>query len=607
MSHSSSDSSSSRSSNDSDTSEKIAQLDSILSTVRMISTNHIIHKHFRSLATKQFTGNVKGESNARGIMRDGHQAIDVEGVRSMGPRVLADLKISNLGLDNDDFLRVSFERFDFNGQGLLGKVQCTKLFRKLLQCKRNQLGGRGVPVELPFTTLEDKGYNVEKELGRGGQGVMYLCSKADTDEPYCIKFYEKSEEGSNTDLDDVIEEYALMKEFSNPHVAQTYEAFQDNQYYYLVNQPYFGGDLTKLAKRANDEGVRMSEGWLRGIFVQCLDGLLYLHKKTIMHCDIKEENIMIKDESGFQAPQVVLIDFGLCQGYAASHSGACGTPGYIPPETYDTGRWYPRGDVFSMGVTFFQITIGQVPGVPSSVGGVLQTAGSSARDAAAARQVDTRLPWERFPSDMPHLRQLLEKMLKSSRFERPYTAAALEFPWFKSTSDANLPEESIVGLLGTSEARLMKDKLVEDLIATNNLQELRAQANGGGRSPTDSAASLEVFRAAVQEAMNAKARYNSQFVKDLFDQLDTDNSGTLSVDEIEGLLRTEAFHDEVDDDSEVNTAATKLLEEMDKDGDGQVTYEEFRHAVLKDGRVVTRPAAASALRKPLWCHRCVIC
>ncbi|CAJ1373383.1 unnamed protein product [Effrenium voratum] len=86
-----------------------------------------------------------------------------------------------------------------------------------------------------------------------------------------------------------MDEYALMSSLDNPHIAKTYEVFQDKSFYYLVNEPYFGGDLTKLGKNAYQKGIRMSESWWRGIFKQCMEGLCYLHSQGVMHCDIKDQ------------------------------------------------------------------------------------------------------------------------------------------------------------------------------------------------------------------------------------------------------------------------------------------------------------------------------
>ncbi len=115
-------------------------------------------------------------------------------------------------------------------------------------------------------------------------------------------------------LEDLLTEYTLMRDFSHKNVAKTFEAsypkarclfcgvfclsnfshfhmrwlsvgsfdevFQDSEFFYLVNEPYFGGDLTKIAKRAHDQGLCMSESWWRLIFQQCLEGLGYLHAQA---------------------------------------------------------------------------------------------------------------------------------------------------------------------------------------------------------------------------------------------------------------------------------------------------------------------------------------
>ncbi|CAJ1449378.1 unnamed protein product, partial [Effrenium voratum] len=182
-----------------------------------------------------------------------------------------------------------------------------------------------------------------------------------------------------------MDEYALMSSLDNPHIAKTYEVFQDKSFYYLVNEPYFGGDLTKLGKNAYQKGIRMSESWWRGIFKQCMEGLCYLHSQGVMHCDIKEPNIMIAT-TDYEVPRVVLIDFGLSTAFTSLREGVCGTPGYIPPETWRTGIWFPRGDVFSMGIVFFQCICGLVPSKNGTVQGALVAGCGTQDDIAQASQ-----------------------------------------------------------------------------------------------------------------------------------------------------------------------------------------------------------------------------
>merc|ERR1712007_90133 len=83
---------------------------------------------------------------------------------------------------------------------------------------------------------------------------------------------------------------------------------------------------------------------------------------ALIHCDIKEANIMVKDAESFQDPCPVIIDLGMARCWMDDEeSGVCGTPGYIPPETYEGGRWFPRGDMFSMGVVVYQLLTDRIP------------------------------------------------------------------------------------------------------------------------------------------------------------------------------------------------------------------------------------------------------
>merc|ERR1719261_290541 len=66
---------------------------------------------------------------------------------------------------------------------------------------------------------------------------------------------------------------------------------------------------------------------------------------------------MLRDDD-ISAPEIVLIDFGLTRAMAADEPGLItGTLGYIPPETWERGHWFPGGDVFSIGVCMLQVLI----------------------------------------------------------------------------------------------------------------------------------------------------------------------------------------------------------------------------------------------------------
>eukprot|EP00434_Breviolum_minutum_P001392 symbB.v1.2.001223.t2/scaffold66.1/size357995/26 len=272
--------------------------------------------------------------------------------------------VQKLNLPSSFFydLDLQFSQFDFDGDGTLNREETSCMVKSILKERRASAGGKpeDCDVLVPYKTLQDGGYVVVRELGRGGQGVMYLgkketqrnwftCRQNDDDTEYCIKFYYKKDSNAGS-IHEIVDEFSRMKDFDNEHVARTFETFQDQDFYYLVNEPYFGGDWTKLACKAYESGVHMTEDWWRNLYSQCLHGLDYLHRKAQMHCDIKEPNLMVKGKNDYRRPEVVYIDFGLSQAFARKVENVTGTPGYIPPETWQEKAWYPSGDIFSLGV-----------------------------------------------------------------------------------------------------------------------------------------------------------------------------------------------------------------------------------------------------------------
>merc|ERR1712070_473915 len=133
-------------------------------------------------------------------------------------------------------------------------------------------------------------------------------------------------------------------------------------------------------------------------------------------------------------PEVVFIDFGVSRAMAAKDLGLCGgTPGYMPPETWDTLKWYPRGDIFSFGVCVVQLMTDHVPalgysGLPGGTGIFLENC-VEVRDVAAATRERTP-PFELMPSAYPNLTQLAQECLEKEMKSRPNAAQVLLSSWF---------------------------------------------------------------------------------------------------------------------------------------------------------------------------------
>jgi len=219
-------------------------------------------------------------------------------------------------------------------------------------------GSDAVIDSIPHRSIASAGYQIIGELAKGSQSIVRIARDSANAER-CIKCINKKTMDAR--VDDPASEYEMMSNIgSHPCVAMVLDIFQDARFYFLVYEHFEGGDFTTVTERAAQAGVNTTEDWWRTLFFPCILGLIHLHKHEIIHCDIKESNLMLR-RSDYSRPEAVIIDLGIAQTASADRGLKIGTPGYMPPEVWTTQRWLVQGDVFSMGVVILQMMLHCIP------------------------------------------------------------------------------------------------------------------------------------------------------------------------------------------------------------------------------------------------------
>lgn len=330
---------------------------------------------------------------------------------------------------------IEFMRFDFDGDQSLSFEEAAKCFRHNIVELQKDMGFK-TEIPVPQKTPEQGGYTVVKVLASGGQGSTALATKANG-EKVALKIYDKANANAGG-IEDLRGECEVMKHLEKcPHIMSCIEIFQDQGHYYCVNELMPGGDLAALREKTSKAGVALTEAYCKGIFKQCVAALEYMHRNAMMHCDIKEPNIMVKN-TDYAKPIVALIDFGLTKCSAgAGQSG--GTPGYMPPEWFDLQVWLPRGDIFCMGVVFFQLLANKTPDEKKGTSGLftenLNMQGVNSQEqmmqvlgqAMKTVQPNFGLIQGQYPGVMSFLPSMLEKDFRM----RPKAPALMKQPWFR--------------------------------------------------------------------------------------------------------------------------------------------------------------------------------
>lgn len=321
--------------------------------------------------------------------------------------------------------------YDYNGDGSLQFKEAYKLVKHTCVQYRKQLGGHP-EIDVEFKTPDEAGYRIVKVLGVGGQGTANLATDSHGNERV-LKVYDKSN-ANGSSIQDLREEMEMMTTAGrHPAIALCHEIFQDSKNLYMVGDPYFGGDLASVQAKAKGHDVDLDEDWYRSVFYQSFCGLEYLHEHSILHCDIKEENIMMQTDD-YQHPHVVIIDLGLAAATLQS-TKVCGTPGYMPPETWDYHVWYPKGDVFSMGVVCIQMLTGNTPNAKLGKLGIFQRGGSL--EWIVYNTKTTQPPFEDVDPCSEELMEWLPLALEKDFYQRLKPQEVLAHDWFRTVRRAN--------------------------------------------------------------------------------------------------------------------------------------------------------------------------
>lgn len=203
-------------------------------------------------------------------------------------------------------------------------------------------------------------YEVEKELGKGAMGVVYLGRDPKISRVVAIKTMALSQEFEEDELDEVKERFFREAEtagrLNHPYIVTIHDAGEEHDLAYIAMEFLKGQDLEPYTKPNNLMGLRK----VLEIIMQCAQALDYAHKQNVVHRDIKPANVMYDAETD----QMKITDFGIARITDASKTKTgmvLGTPSFMSPEQLSGKKIDGRSDLFSLGVMLFQLATGKLP------------------------------------------------------------------------------------------------------------------------------------------------------------------------------------------------------------------------------------------------------
>lgn len=205
------------------------------------------------------------------------------------------------------------------------------------------------------SALEDR-YQVMKELGRGGMGIVFQAYDKQLSEPVAIKILSPFLSTDSEALERLKREVSAARRVTHSNVIRIHDIGEAKGLQY-VSMEYFPGDTLKEFIRKNPN---LSFMQAYQIAAQICEGVEAAHRQGVIHRDLKPQNVIIDSKN-----QVKIIDFGLA--HSAHLKGLTatglimGTPEYMSPEQVAGNKVDERTDIYSLGVILYELFTGRVP------------------------------------------------------------------------------------------------------------------------------------------------------------------------------------------------------------------------------------------------------
>lgn len=221
-----------------------------------------------------------------------------------------------------------------------------------------------IKIKTPGTGMTVFGrYKLERVLGRGGMGVVWLADDLKLERPVALKFLPSLIGLDPAAVKELKTETRRGLELSHPHIVRIYD-FVDDEDAAAISMEFVDGKTLSELRMTTETGVFSVEEiskWLLGV----CDALDYAHfQRKLIHRDLKPANIMLTSRDAVAK----IADFGIARSLSdtmsrlsAAHIGTSGTLPYMSPQQAMGERPQPTDDVYSLGATLYELLSGKPP------------------------------------------------------------------------------------------------------------------------------------------------------------------------------------------------------------------------------------------------------
>ena len=455
----------------------------------------------------------------------------------------------------------------------------------------------------------DADYKKLNFLGEGSFASVYRVQNRYTDAICAMKIINKNYSCSVSDEKEILNEINILRTMDHPGVLKIFEFYSNNQSYSIVTELCPGGELFQ---QIIDKGP-FTEKYSAYVMYQIFSAVNYCHKMHIVHRDLKPENILIvsKDKDGF--PTIKICDFGTSKIFekGAVQRKLVGSSYYIAPEVLKK-HYNEKCDIWSCGVIMYILLSARPPFGGQDDNDIMERVATGVYDLESPP----------FDKVSPSALDLIRKLLTMDVNQRITAEQALNHPWFKENKsqeyynkikDNDTMKDLIENLKKYKRTSIIQETAlaylvhhfpqIKDVINSCKLFNQMDKSGDGkitkaellkGLSERYKSKTLEQdveqiyknldmdnngyigYEEFVRAAVNKEYFVKDNVLRFAFRYFDKDDSGEITFDEIENL-----FTQSIPDKSKVHETLKNIIQEVDRNNDDKITFEEFAIVMKK--------------------------
>ena len=222
---------------------------------------------------------------------------------------------------------------------------------------QKQIGNSRMPTTfMNVAEVLEGRYQVLKEIGRGGMGIVFQAHDKQLKEQVAIKILSPLLSSDADALERLKREVSAARRVTHPNVIRIHDIAEISGLHFVSMEYFHGRNLKEHIRQSG--ALSMIQAY--HIASQICDGLEAAHRQGVIHRDLKSQNIIINDSN-----QIKIIDFGLARTAQVEGLTATGlimgTPEYMAPEQVAGKRVDERADIYSLGIILYELFTGRVP------------------------------------------------------------------------------------------------------------------------------------------------------------------------------------------------------------------------------------------------------